>query len=56
MLRRAAGHLDSDLVQETLILNLPQMDYEKGFATFVNWARYGGLFAYDEATGQISTP
>ena len=56
MLRRAEGPIDSELVMETLILNLPEENYEKGFATFVNWARYGGLFVYDEATGQISTP
>jgi hypothetical protein len=42
------------VVQETLILNLPDENYEKEFATFVNWARYGDLFAYDETTGQIS--
>ncbi len=54
MLRREGGHIDSDMVQETLILNLPQENYEKGFATFVNWARYGDLFAYDETKGQIS--
>jgi hypothetical protein len=41
MLHRSGGHIDSDLVRETLILNLPELDYEKGFATFVNWARYG---------------
>ena len=54
MLRRAGGPIDSELVRETLILNLPEENYEKGFATFVNWARYGDLFAYDETTGQIS--
>jgi HAE1 family hydrophobic/amphiphilic exporter-1 len=54
MLRRADGHIDGDLVREILILNLPGTDYEKGFATFVNWASYGDLFAYDETSGQIS--
>jgi hypothetical protein len=37
-----------------VILNLPGEDFEKEFATFVDWARYGDLFAYDERTGQIS--
>jgi hypothetical protein len=54
MLGRADGQIDSDLVREILILNLPEMDYEKGFATFVNWASYGDLFAYDETSGQVS--
>jgi hypothetical protein len=54
MLRRAGGQLDGDVVRELLILNLPGVNYEKGFATFGNWASYGGLFAYDETTGQIT--
>ncbi len=54
MLRRAGGPIDSDVVLETLILNLPEENYEKGFATFVNWARHGDLFTYDETKGQIS--
>jgi hypothetical protein len=56
MLRREGGPHDSEVVQETLILNLPEENYEKEFATFVNWASYGDLFAYDEKTGQISMP
>ncbi len=54
MLRREGGPIDSEVVRETLILNLPEEDYEKEFATFVDWARYGDLFAYDDMTGQIS--
>jgi HAE1 family hydrophobic/amphiphilic exporter-1 len=54
MLRRAGGPIDSEVVLETLILNLPEENHEKTFATFVNWARYGELFAYDETTQQIS--
>ncbi|HEY7309166.1 MAG TPA: efflux RND transporter permease subunit [Gemmataceae bacterium] len=56
MLRRQGGPIDSEVVRETLILNLPEENYEKGFATFIDWARYGDLFAYDETTGQISMP
>ena len=52
--RRADGPIDSDLVRETLILNLPEENYEKGFATFVDWASYGDLFTHDPKTGQIS--
>ena len=44
----------SDVVRETFILNLPGMDYEKGFNTFVNWAVYGELFNYSDMSGQIS--
>src|SRR5262249_45756152 len=52
MLRREGGPLDSEVVRETLILNLPEENYEKQFATFVNWSSYCDLFAYDETTGQ----
>jgi hypothetical protein len=41
-------------VLETLVLHLPQEDYEQQFDTFVQWARFGDLFAYDEATGLIT--
>jgi HAE1 family hydrophobic/amphiphilic exporter-1 len=54
MLRRAGGPIDSELVLETVILNLPEENYEKVFATFVDWARHGDLFTYNETTGQIS--
>jgi NitT/TauT family transport system ATP-binding protein len=41
-------------VLETLVLHLPQEDYEQQFDTFVQWARFGDLFAYDETTGQMT--
>jgi len=56
MLRRAGGPLDSEVVRETLILNLPEENHEKEFVTFMDWARYGDLFSYDETTEQISMP
>ena len=33
---------------------MPYENYEKVFNTFIRWARFGGLFAYDEATQRIS--
>lgn len=41
-------------VLETIVLHLPQEDYEQQFDIFVQWARFGDLFAYDEATGLIT--
>jgi HAE1 family hydrophobic/amphiphilic exporter-1 len=55
MLRRAGGPVDSDLVVETLILHLPEENYERVYATFVNWASYCGLFTFDERSRQFST-
>jgi NitT/TauT family transport system ATP-binding protein len=54
-LRRHEGQpLDRLFVLETLVLHLPQEDYQQQFETFVQWARFGDLFAYDEATGEIT--
>ena len=32
--------LDADLVQEVIIFNLPNENFEKTFETFIHWARY----------------
>ncbi len=54
-LQRAPRHeVDRDFVLETIVLLLPQEDYDKVFATFIAWSRYGNLFAYDEATETLS--
>jgi NitT/TauT family transport system ATP-binding protein len=54
-LQKAPGHrLDQDFLLETIILHMPQEHYERVFHTFVRWARFGDLFAYDEATGTLS--
>jgi NitT/TauT family transport system ATP-binding protein len=54
VLHRQGGPVDRDLVLETIVLNLPEENYEKMFETFISWARYGDLFAYDERAGQVS--
>jgi len=33
---------------------MPQENYEKVFNTFIRWARFGDLFAYDETMEKIS--
>ena len=45
-----------DFVLETIAVNMPNEDYEQIFETFVRWARFGDLFAYDEATETLSLP
>ena len=42
------GEVDADIVQEAIIVALPNENYERMFETFVRWARYGNLFTYDE--------
>lgn len=55
VLRKQRKHvIDRDFVLETIVLRMPQENYEKVFETFVGWARFGELFAYDEKTGMIS--
>jgi NitT/TauT family transport system ATP-binding protein len=54
-LQREPNHrLDQDFVMETVILALPGENYEKTFQTFVRWARFGNLFAYDDDRQTIS--
>lgn len=48
--------LDAELIQEIIIFNLPNENFEKTFETFIQWARYGNLFAYDEDTQKIFYP
>lgn len=46
--------LPREFVLELIILRLPSEDYERVFATWIGWARYGDLFAYDEEEGVIA--
>jgi NitT/TauT family transport system ATP-binding protein len=50
-IRQAEAHeVDRDYVLEIIALNLPSESFEGTFETLVNWARFGDLFSYDEAT------
>ncbi|HEV2670385.1 MAG TPA: nitrate/sulfonate/bicarbonate ABC transporter ATP-binding protein [Gemmatimonadales bacterium] len=46
--------IDRDFVLETIVLQLPQENYEKVFETLISWARFGELFSYDEATATVA--
>jgi C-terminal AAA-associated domain len=55
LLQRQPDHsIDQDFLLETIVLNMPHENYETVFQTFIRWARFGNLFAYDEANGTIS--
>src|SRR5207248_9948913 len=55
LLHRQADHrLDQDIVLETIIMRMPQENYEKVFHTFVRWAQYGELFHYNEDKEEIA--
>ena len=54
-LKRQRKHkLDRDFILETIVIHMPQENYEQVFGTLVGWARFGDLFHYDETTGVIS--
>jgi NitT/TauT family transport system ATP-binding protein len=50
----ASGQVDRDYVLELIALNLPSENFERTFETFVNWARFGDLFSYDEASEVVA--
>jgi len=52
--RQPRHEVDRDFVLETIIMRMPQEDYEKVFNTFIRWARFGDLFSYDEATETVA--
>jgi NitT/TauT family transport system ATP-binding protein len=55
LLQRQPDHtIDKDFLLETIVLNMPQENYETVFQTFIRWARFGNLFAYDETNETIS--
>ncbi|MBI1851551.1 MAG: nitrate/sulfonate/bicarbonate ABC transporter ATP-binding protein [Planctomycetes bacterium] len=57
MIQRQPDHeIEKDLVLETIVMNMPQENYNKIFDTFLRWSRVGGLFAYDEDTQRLSIP
>jgi NitT/TauT family transport system ATP-binding protein len=54
MKKQPTGHIDQDIVLETIILRMPQENYERVFQTLVRWAQYGDLFHYEETAERLS--
>jgi NitT/TauT family transport system ATP-binding protein len=52
--RQPKQEIDRETLLELMVLHMPQENYEKLFNTFIRWARFGELFAYDETTEIIS--
>jgi NitT/TauT family transport system ATP-binding protein len=48
--------LPGDFLLETIVLRMPSEDMEKVFATWVGWARYGELFAWEEGERVLELP
>jgi len=49
----AAAGLGADEIMEMIASMMPQEDTEQVFASFVSWARFGNLYAYDEGTRKV---
>jgi NitT/TauT family transport system ATP-binding protein len=57
VLKRQPRHeVEKLFVLETIIMHMPQENYERVFETMMKWARFGDLFEYDEATETVSLP
>ena len=55
LLQRQPKHeIDRDFLLETIIIRMPHENYEKIFNTFIRWARFGDLFAFDDTTEMIA--
>jgi NitT/TauT family transport system ATP-binding protein len=54
--RQPRNEIEKEFVLETIILNMPQENYERVFNTLMGWARFGDLFDYDETTETVSLP
>lgn len=46
--------IDREFVLETIVMQMPQENYEKVFETFLHWGHFGNLFDYDETTERIT--
>jgi NitT/TauT family transport system ATP-binding protein len=54
LLRQPRHEVEKEFVLETIILNMPQENYERVFQTLMGWARFGELFDYDDVTETVS--
>jgi NitT/TauT family transport system ATP-binding protein len=54
LVRQPRHEIEKGFVLETIILNMPQENYERVFHTLMGWARFGELFDYDDVTEMVS--
>jgi cobalt-zinc-cadmium resistance protein CzcA len=52
--RQPDRSIDRDFVLETIITRMPYENYQRIFNTFVRWARFGELFAYDPSEQRLT--
>lgn len=54
LLRQERHAIGADVIKEIIVFQMPAENYERVFDTFVRWARFGNLFAYNEDTEELS--
>jgi NitT/TauT family transport system ATP-binding protein len=52
--RSEEGFVTREFVLEVIAMAMPSEDYEKTFEVLMRWARFGGLFSYDDDTERLS--
>ncbi|BDG08394.1 ABC transporter ATP-binding protein [Anaeromyxobacter paludicola] len=51
--RKPSHRLEREFVLELLALHMPSENYDALFDVFVDWARFGDLFSYEEESGTL---
>jgi NitT/TauT family transport system ATP-binding protein len=54
LLNEPKHEVPRDVIEDLIVVHMPQENYEALFRTFVRWGRFGDLFAFDEKTGKLS--
>ncbi len=52
--RQPEHEISSEVILETIVMMMPDENYERTFDTLVSWARFAKLFTYDENTGTVA--
>ncbi len=51
--KQTSKTLDREIIDEFLILQMPQEDHQRQFELLMGWGQFAGLFSYEETTDTI---
>ncbi len=51
--RQESKSLDREIIDELIVMHMPQEDHQRQFELLMAWGRYAGLLNYDESTDTI---
>jgi NitT/TauT family transport system ATP-binding protein len=52
--KQESKSMDREIVDELIVMHMPQEDHQRQFELLISWGRFGSLFRYDEPTETIS--